>query len=226
MASLPEHLSSTRGDRGELPREVREIHQRDRVITASIEVFGKRGFRGTTVDHIVEASQVSFRTFYSLFDGKEDCFLHVYDRILADGHERISAAVPPGLPWAEQAVIVLRALVELISTEPMRARVALIESQTGGPRALASYQEMIDSVIPLLRRGREESPGAAGLSPTLEEAILGGVVWLLHQQLLKGGVDFIAAIFPELVDIVVGPYAGAEAAAQLAKSNIQAANSV
>jgi AcrR family transcriptional regulator len=197
---------------------VRESHQRDRVVSASVDVFAKRGYRRTTVDHLVAASQVSFGTFYSLFDGKEDCFLHVYDRILAEGYERIVASVPAGLSWPEQVVVVLRALVELIADEPMRARIALGEAQTGGPRALASYQEMMDKLIPHLQRGREETEGAKGLSPTLEEAILGGVVWLLNQQLLNEGPGSLEGTLPELVDIVLGPYVGSEKAAEFARA--------
>jgi AcrR family transcriptional regulator len=222
MASLPEHLSAPKGELGKLPQEVREDHQRDRVIAAAIDVFAKRGFRGTTIDHLVAASKVSFGTFYGLFEGKEDCFLHVYDRILTESHKQIADLVPADVSWSEQTAIVLRGLVELISTEPMRARVALIESQTGGPRALARYQEMIDSVIPLLRRGRQESTIADRLSPTLEEAVIGGVVWLLHQQLLKEGPESIEATFPELIDIVIGPYVGAEEAARLARAGSHA----
>jgi AcrR family transcriptional regulator len=216
MASLPEHLRPAK-DRGSLSQVDRDMIRRDRIVLASIDVFAKRGFRGTTVDHLVAASKVSFGTFYALFDGKESCFIQVYDRVLADAHREISERIPADGTWGEQAAVALWGIVQLITEDPMRARVALIESQTGGPEALASYQAMIDAVIPLLRRGREGSETADRLSPTLEEAIIGGVVWLLHQQLLKEGPESIEAAYPELVDIVIGPYVGAAEAARLAE---------
>jgi AcrR family transcriptional regulator len=144
---------------------------------ASIEVFAKRGYRATTVDHIVAASQITVGTFYALFDGKEDCFLRICDQILDESQEQILAQVPPATPWPAQAAMALRALVDLIAAEPFRARVVLVESQTAGARVLARYQATIETVIPTLRKGRRESPAAGRLSGTLEEAIIGGVVW-------------------------------------------------
>src|SRR5262245_61650892 len=216
MASLPAHLSAPEGEREMLPTAVREDHRRDRIITAAIDVFAERGFRGTTVDDLVAASEVSFGTFYGLFEGKDDCFLQVSERVLSEGLERIVEQVPPDELWAVKAVGALRSLVELIAEDPMRARVALIEARTGPPEALSGYQEMVDMVITLLAKGRDGSETACTLSPTLEEAIVGGVVWLLHQQLLSEDPESIEATFPELVDIVIGPYVGAEEAERLA----------
>ena len=72
-------------------------------------------------------------------------------------------------------------------------------------------------MVPLLRRGRELSPRAATLPATLEEATLGGVAWLLHQRLVvMGEVEEIEALYPELVEIVIGPYLGEERATELA----------
>jgi len=81
--------------RTKLPREVMKSHRRERVLDAATEVFAKRGYPATTVDRIVAAGKVGVGSFYAHFDGKEDCFLAVYDRIVADARERISAAIPP-----------------------------------------------------------------------------------------------------------------------------------
>jgi AcrR family transcriptional regulator len=218
MVSLPEHLASGQGKRGELPREVREEYHRARIVDASIGVFAKRGYRGTTVDHIVAAAEVSFSTFYSVFEGKEECFLQAFDLIVREGREQIAAVLPEGAPWREQTAAALDRLVEAIAEEPLRARVALVEAQTGGPRAFAAYQELLDSLIPPLRKGREENPATAELSPTLEEATVGGGVWLLHQQLLQHGPDGVRAALPELMDIVLGPYIGVAEASRMAET--------
>ena len=76
----------------------------------------------------------------------------------------------------------------------------------------------LDSLIPLLRKGREENPATAELSPTLEEATVGGAVWLLHQQLLQHGPDGVRAALPELMDIVLGPYIGVEEASRMVET--------
>ena len=74
--------------------------------------------------------------------------------------------------------------------------------------------------MPLLRRGREGSPYAAQLPATLEEATIGGVAWLLHQRLVRGEVETIGEVYPELVQIVIGPYLGEDEAARLAAAAV------
>ncbi|HEX6781624.1 MAG TPA: TetR/AcrR family transcriptional regulator [Solirubrobacterales bacterium] len=215
MAPLPDHLMPAPSERPPLPREVRIEHQRRSVLDAATEVFAKRGYPGTTVDHIVNGARVGFASFYDLFDGKEDCFLRAYERIVEDAWEQIAAAVPAEASWTEQVCATLRAVLAAIAAAPLEARLALVEVQTAGPRALARYEQTHDAVVPLLRRGRELSPRAAALPATLEEATLGGVAWLLHQRLVMGEVEEIETLYPELVEIVIGPYLGEERTAEL-----------
>lgn len=206
-------------NREALPREVRIEHQRTHVLDAATEVFAKRGYPGTTIDHLIAAAGVGFASFYDLFEGKEDCLLRDYERIVAHFWDRIAAVVPASAPWSEQVCAALRAALAEIAAEPFAARVALIEIQTAGPPARARYEQTHDAIAPLLRRGREESPLADQLPPTLEEAIIGGVSWLLQQRLVMGEVEGIESLYAELVKIVIGPYLGEEAAGRLASAD-------
>jgi AcrR family transcriptional regulator len=204
------------GEREPLPREVRLEHQRNHVLDVATEVFAKRGYPGTTIDHIVATARVAFSSFYELFDGKQDCFLQCYERVVAGFWEQISGSVTDTDPWPEQVCAVLRGALTAIAAEPLSARVALIEVQTAGTDALSSYERTHDALVPLLRRGREFSPVPEELPATLEEATIGGVAWLLHQRLVMGEGAEIEAIYPELVEIVLGPYLGEDEATRLA----------
>ncbi len=208
MVSLPEHLTKARVGRDRLPRQVLEAHQRDRVLDAAIGVFAKRGYQATTIDHIVAAAKIGVGSFYALFDGKQDCFLQAYERIVAAAWDRIGAALPADRPWPEQAAAFLRGLLEAIAADPYAARLALVEVQTAGPAALTRYEETLARIAPLLRKGRAISPVAAELPPTLEDATVAGVAWLLHQRIVTGEVEGIEALLPELLELVVKPYLG------------------
>lgn len=209
--------------REKLPREVREQHQRERVLSAAIEVFAKRGYPGTTVDHIVAAAECGVGSFYSLFRDKEDCFLQVYDRIVEEGRGRIQAAIPPDAPWGKQVAAALQALLEAIEASLLAGRIALVEVQTAGPVALARYEETIDRAIPLLARGREESPVGDELPRRLEEAVVGGLAWFLQQRIVLGEFRGAEAHLGDVLEIVVEPYLGAEATAELLASAAGAA---
>lgn len=215
MVSLPEHLQAKPAGRHRLAPEVRAEHQRERVLDAATEVFAERGFQRTTIDDVVAAAKVGVGSFYDLFDNKADCFVQAYERIVAGARERIAAAVPAGASWPEQACVALRALLELIEAEPVRAKVALVEVQTAGPEALTRHEETVDSVIPLLARGRAENPALEGVPSHLEEAIVGGLAWLLQQRLAQGEFEGVEAHLPDVLEIAVVPYVGNEAIAGL-----------
>jgi len=210
IASLPEHLMPVEVGREPLPREVMERHQRDRILPAAIEIFAKRGYPATTVDHIVAAAKTSVGSFYTLFEGKEECFLAALDRILDEAAEEIRASLPEGASQPERVFSGLFTLLRLIATDPLRARVALVEAQTAGPAALARYQATIDRVVPALDSCRGASPVAAELPETLEVATVGGLLWFLQQRIVLGEVFAPDERLPDVVEIVLEPYLGRE----------------
>ena len=186
MTSPPEHLMPSAIGQEPFPREVVAEHQRERVIKAATDVFAKRGYRGATVGTLVSAAKVGVNSFYSLFEGKEECFLAVYDQVATDSYGRVAAAVPGGAEWSQQVVAALRALLELIEEQPLAARVAFVEIHTAGSAARALHERDLDRVAALLRGGRAQSPITDELPDTLEYAIAGGLAWLLQQRIVMG----------------------------------------
>jgi AcrR family transcriptional regulator len=205
--------------RERLPREVMEEHQRSRVLDAATEVFAKRGYQGTTVDHIVSAASIGVGSFYSLFEGKQDCFLAAYDRIVAEGRDEIEKVVDAETPWPQRVLECLRTLLALIEERPLAARIALVEVQTAGHEALAHHQRTSDEAAEALREGRRCSKVASELPGTLEYATIGGLTWFLQQRIAAGEIGDTAALLPEVLEIVVEPYLGEKATAQLATAH-------
>src|SRR5262249_3273768 len=153
-ARLPAHLGGSAAGQEQLSREVLARHQRDRVLANVIPVFAKRGYQETTVDDLLAAGKVGVGNFYSLFDGKEDCFLAAFDWILAGVRARVEAAYRDAASWAEGAVLGLRELIAAICAEPVAARIVLVEAQAAGPAATERYEGLLDEASALLRSGR------------------------------------------------------------------------
>jgi AcrR family transcriptional regulator len=219
MASLPQYLSKVPVGREPLAREVIESHQRERIVEVAIEVFAKRGYRATTIDNITAAAQIGIGSFYALFDGKEECFLAAYDRILSDARASISAAVRDEADWPEASAAALRTLLELIAEHPHRARVALVEVQTAGAAALDAYEETLEELVPVLAEGRRLSRFGE-LPPSVEFAILSGIAWFLQQRIVLGELEELTAALPEVLEIVLAPYLGEDETARLATAQI------
>jgi AcrR family transcriptional regulator len=219
MAGQPEGLQRAPTGRHGLPPDVVAAYQRERLLAATIELVAKRGYRGTSIDHIVRSAKVGYVAFYELFEGKEDCFLAAFERIAEETREALTAAIATEAEWPEQICAALGALLDLIAAYPTRARVGLVEVQAAGRKAYARYENAIDAAAPKLREGRALSAEAAALSDTLEEAVVGGIAWILHQRLVKGEIKTTGGLLGETIRIALSPYLGEAEAQRLAAAN-------
>lgn len=216
--TLPGPLAKQPVGRERLSRATIEGHQRERILSAAIGVFAKRGYQQTTIDNIVVAAKTSVGSFYGLFEGKEDCFLQCYDRVVSHAREGIEASLPVDAAWPESACAALASLLQAVEEDPLAARLVFVEAQTVGPAALARYQQTLSSVLPALREGRSLVSAGEKLPASLEEAAAAGTAWLLHERLVSGRPQGSAELLPDLAAIVVGPYLGEAEARRLARS--------
>jgi AcrR family transcriptional regulator len=215
MPTLPKQLQSAPIGRERLAPEVQAEYQRERILDAATEVFAKRGYQGTTIDHIVSAAKVGVGRVYSFFDGKEACFLAVYDRVVANGRERMVEATASSGSWTESLTACLRVLLEMMETAPLEMRIALIEVQTAGSAALERHERLLEEAAGFLREARKHSPVPDQLPKTLEFATVGGLVWFLQQRIALGESENAAGLLPEVMEIVIAPFIGTEATADL-----------
>lgn len=213
VASLPDHLKPLPVGRHKLPREVMAEHQRARALEAAIAIFAEKGYPATTVDDLVVTAQIGVGSFYALFEGKEQCLLAAFEQILAEARQRIAEATGHGATWADRICLGLQEMLSAIAAEPARGKIALVEIQTGGPRALARYEETLLDVARLLAIGRGEHLASDRQPPaSLEQTTVSGIAWLLHRRLVLGEAASVPALFGELAELVLEPYLGEDRA--------------
>jgi AcrR family transcriptional regulator len=208
MARLPQHLAKAPVGRERLSREELDRHQRRRIIEAATGVFAKRGYPPSTVDNIADAAKIAVGSFYVHFANKEDCLLAAYDLVVGEARERVAAATAAQSGWPRQALAALHELLVLIAAEPLQARLALVEIQTGGPVALARYGETLDLVIGSLAGGREVTDLDPPPPETQEAATANGLAWLLAQRILRGEAKDVSELFGQMAEVVLEPYLG------------------
>lgn len=189
---------------------------RDRVLEAATDLFAKRGYSGTTIEHIVKRAGVARATFYESFENREDCLLACVDAGFEAARAQIAEAAAEAEDWPSGVAAGLTALTELVVEEPAVARTCLIECQTAGPRAMDLYDSSLQGFIPMLLPGRALANGGDELPQTLEESLVGGVVWMIRKRILRGELDSVPTLLPTMVEFCLAPYLGDERAAQLA----------
>jgi AcrR family transcriptional regulator len=193
-----------------IPREVMESHQRERVLEHATKIFAKRGYQGTTVDDLLAAGKIGVGNFYSLFEGKEDCFLAAFERAVGGARSQISAAAAGGRGWGEETWLGLRALTGAMLADPLAARLVLVEAQSAGPEALARYNALLDEAIAWVAAARAGNPVAAGLPAGFERSAVAGLAFYLQQCLLGSARPEPEALFGEAAEALLGPLLGAE----------------
>ncbi len=195
--------------------------QRERILDAVERLAAEKGVSGTSIEAIVKEAGVSSVTFYEFFAGKEECFVAAFDRAVEAAVEELELAAEGdpaagGLSWSEGVATGLRALVALVGAEPERARLCLVEAQTGGAELSVRFEETLDLVAAKLREGRALETAPADLPATHEEAMAGALAWLLRERLEAGEEGKLEALYPELIDIALAPYIGGEVPAMAA----------
>jgi AcrR family transcriptional regulator len=217
----PPELARLPPGRHGLPREFVTHNQRERLIAGIAEAIAEYGYSGTTIAHITRAAAVSRRTFYEHFSSKDECFVAAYDTVMKELRERVSAAFDETEEWPEAIKAGIEAMLHFLAAEPNLARLCMVEALVAGPAVVERYDAAIQSFVPYFQEGREGRPPEvlSRLSPTTEEALVGGMVSLISRRIIAGKAEELEELLPDLVEFTLTPYLGSAEAAEIAKSD-------
>jgi AcrR family transcriptional regulator/DNA-binding MarR family transcriptional regulator len=186
--------------------------QRSRLLTAAVGVVGEFGWEGASVSRITERAGVSRRTFYELFENRDECLVAVLESAVAKVSTEIAAASLADLPWRARVRGGLWAILCFFDREPALARVCVVESRRGGGLALAYRQRVIDDLVAIVDEGRSETARASDVAALAAHGVVGGMSEVLYSRLLKDRSEPLRDLLGELMSMIVLPYLGAAAA--------------
>jgi AcrR family transcriptional regulator len=217
MASKDEMRSRTQrlrpGPNG-LPRgQVTEI-QRSRMLTAAVEAVEEVGYSRLTVAQVIGRAKVSRKTFYDVFEDREDCFLAAFDQAINQASVLVGEAYTQEPNWRDGLRSGLMALLVFMDDEPGLARLCVVEALGAGPKVLERRGEVLEVLKEVVDRGRAQSGSRAGREPpqVTAEGVIGAVFAVLHARLLTGGREPFTDLLGPLMSMLVLPYLGARAA--------------
>ena len=131
--------------------------QRARMLAAMVEEVAERGVGNVTVADVVARSGVSRRTFYEIFEDREDCFLAAFDNAI----EKLANVIVPAYEqkgaWQTKIRSALTALLEYLDREPAAGRLVIVETLGAGHKALEHRRRGIAQIITIVDQGRNES---------------------------------------------------------------------
>ncbi len=184
--------------------------QRSRLLSAAVVTVEELGWSGATVAHITSRARVSRRTFYDLFDNREDCLLAVLEDVVGEVERELAAADLDGLSWRERVRGGLWTILCFFDREPALARVCVAQALQGGPRVLARREEILARLARVLDEGRGDN--ARGCPPLTAEGLVGATFSIVYARLARGEREPLTSLLGELMGMIVLPYQGPAAA--------------
>jgi AcrR family transcriptional regulator len=188
--------------------------QRARLLSAAVAMIDELGYAHATVAHITARARVSRRTFYDLFDNREDCLLAVIDDTVETVVAEFVAAGLAGLSWRERVRLGLWMILCFFDREPVLARVCVVQGARAGQRVLERREEVFALLAWAIDEGREFRARGGELPLLTAEGLVGAAVAIVHKRLLLGDARPLSELFAPLMSMIVLPYQGAAVAAR------------
>jgi AcrR family transcriptional regulator len=200
------------------------------MLSAAAHVVGELGYGGMSVARVTARAGVSRRTFYELFEDREDCFLALFDDALARatqvGRDAVVTVGHDG--WRARVRAGLSALLQFVEDEPALGSLLVVDALGGGPRVLERRARTLDVLQGIVDGGHSEVKTGDGPPPLTAEGIVGAALSVIHARMLDQAVgpptngssrsrralEPLTGLLNPLMGMIVMPYLGRAAAAK------------
>jgi AcrR family transcriptional regulator len=183
-----------------------------RVLGSAVAVVSEVGYREMSVARVTGRAGVSRRTFYDLFEDREDCFLAVFDDAVARAAELVVCAYERERGWREQVRAALAALLDFFDEQRGTASLLMVDALGAGPRVLARRAEVLARLGVAVHEGGSQAHRARKLPALTGDGVVGAVFSVIHTRLLATSPRPVAELLSPLMSMIVLPYLGPAAA--------------
>jgi AcrR family transcriptional regulator len=185
--------------------------QRSRMLTSAVSVISEYGYGQMTVARIAGTARVSRRTFYDLFEDREDCFLAVFDDAVERASGVVLAAYGNERGWRRQVRAGLGALLVFLDEQPGLGGLLVVDALKAGPRVQTRRAEVLHMLAEAIQRG-SRAGSARELPPLTGEGVVGAVLGVVHTRLLAERPGRMVELLNPLMAMIVLPCHGPAAA--------------
>ncbi len=191
------------------PSSDEELRERLRSSVLNLAVVDE--YHELSAPQIAEEAGVPIESFFELFDSKEECFLAAFDAL---SDELLEIASDPELVSGDWALAVRRVvgkLLALLAERPLYAHIIASEAPSACPEAMERDCDLAHSIATLLTEGAPE-PSANKLAV---DGVAGAIWHTIRCQVTSGQIHLLPALSDYLAYIVLSPFIGADAAAEV-----------
>jgi len=183
------------------------------MLAAAVQVVGELGYEKMSVARVTARAGVSRRTFYDLFEDREQCFLVAFTDTIERARALVVDTAEGQREWRAGMRAGLAALLEMFSEDPQAGRLLVVEALKTGPAVLEQRSRVMSELLEAVDGGRVQGRAAREVAPLTAEGVVGAVFTVIHARLSSpAGTDSLLELLNPLMAIIVRPYHGAAAA--------------
>jgi AcrR family transcriptional regulator len=134
-----------------IPTDLVRHHQRQRLIDAMAESCAASGYASTSVGDLVKSAAVSKKTFYQLFESKENCLLVSHETYCDRLYAAIDQACTTEEGWPASGREALRSALSFLAEDLAAAQLLTNTVGSAGAASSERYHAMIDTLAQRLR---------------------------------------------------------------------------
>jgi AcrR family transcriptional regulator len=149
-AKLPAGRRLPHGRHG-LPGDVVKGHQRQRLIKAIAECSARQGYAAASVGDVTAVAAVSKKTFYDLFESKQECMLAAHASYAEGLLSTIEEGCVPAEAWPLRARSALRSALAFLAADLPGAELLATSVLCTGAEGAGRHYELIDALAARLR---------------------------------------------------------------------------
>lgn len=188
------------------------LDDRGRLLHHALRLALLNDYRQLSAPQIAEEANVSMDVFFDLFADKDECFLAALDAL---GDELIELADDPALrcseSWPRAVRRVMAELMSHLAEHPLYAHTIAALAFAAGPQAIERDRQLVRRLTSLLVAGAPEP----ARSLIAADGIAGAIGHTIRCQVASGQIQLLPAISDYLTYLVLAPFVGAEAAANI-----------
>ncbi|MDO8189239.1 TetR/AcrR family transcriptional regulator [Conexibacter sp. JD483] len=205
------HVNENADARGISDDDLALWRKKERFFRAIAAASSEIGYANLAVADVLRYAGMSRRTFYELFEDKEDCFLQAYDAALLRIRMLVGSTYHRAeqLPLRRRIELCLGELLAICAAEPELAHLCVVDVLAAGPVARERRDEALAEFAAFIEHPRSEARGTT--APRLVcEAIVGGLYAILYRRVARGQAAQLPSLLGEMMDAGLGQLVDAD----------------
>ncbi|HXF81333.1 MAG TPA: TetR/AcrR family transcriptional regulator [bacterium] len=174
---------------------------RDRILSAAMEVFARKGYHAAGVEDIVRASGTSKGAFYHYFPSKRGIFLTLMDDLAALVEQGVEAVIAQERGAVAKVEAALRVVIETAAEQRALVKILLLEAVGLGPAFEQKRLEIHSRFARVIQHHLDRAVQEGDIPPQdtalVAQAWMGALTEVIAQWLTSGGPSLRAKL-PQL----------------------------